>query len=232
MTAGGMLALENVSLTLRGVALIAGLDVSVRADAVTTIMGPSGCGKSSLLAYVCGTLSTSFQARGRVLLNGDDVSSLPPELRRIGILFQDDLLFPHLSVGANLAFGLTPEIRGIARAERIAAALSEAGLAGMEDRDPASLSGGQRARVAVMRALLAEPRALLLDEPFNKLDLPLRARFRQFVLEHTRMRGTPTLLVTHDPADAEAAGGPIVTIGRPSLPSEDTKMAQQRPRPA
>jgi putative thiamine transport system ATP-binding protein len=149
-----------------------------------------------------------------VLLNGLEITDLPPERRRVGILFQDDLLFPHLSVAENLAFGLPAAVTGRqARRQRICAALEEAGLEGFEERDPATLSGGQRARVALLRTLLAEPRALLLDEPFSKLDVALRARIRRFVFEHARAQALPTLLVTHDPADAAAAGGPVIQIG-------------------
>jgi putative thiamine transport system ATP-binding protein len=134
-----------------------------------------------------------------------------PEARRVGIQFQDDLLFPHLSVGGNLAFGLGARVRGReARRKCVEAALAEADLAGFADRDPATLSGGQRARVALMRTLLAEPRALLLDEPFNKLDAQLRDDVRRFVFDHARERELPVLLVTHDEADARAAGGRVL----------------------
>ena len=176
-------------------------------------MGPSGSGKSSLLSHLCGTLAPAFVARGRLWLDGRALDGLPPEQRRLGILFQDDLLFPHLSVGENLAFALPAAVRGrMARRKRVEQALAEADLAGMAARDPATLSGGQRARVALLRTLLAEPRALLLDEPFAKLDLALRERVRRFVLDHARAAGLPSLLVTHDPADAAAAGGPVVTL--------------------
>jgi len=205
--------LHNISLGLGGVELISGLDLTVEGGAVATIMGPSGCGKSSLLAYICGTLSADFTASGNVRVDGTTVNGLPPEARRIGILFQDDLLFPHLSVGDNLAFGLPPYIKGrAARRARIEAALAEAGLASLAERDPDTLSGGQRARVAVMRTLLSEPRTLLLDEPFSRLDATLRERFRSFVFDHARKQAIPTLLVTHDPDDAASAGGRIVEL--------------------
>ncbi len=214
MIADGQLELRRVGLQAGGRVLIAPFDLTVAPGHVATVMGPSGCGKSSLLAYICGTLDPGLQAGGQVLLDGEDVTALPPERRRIGILFQDDLLFPHLSVAENLAFGLPPTLRNRGlRQERIAAALADAGLDDFGDRDPATLSGGQRARVALLRTLLAEPRALLLDEPFAKLDVGLRTRFRHFVFDHVRSNSLPTVLVTHDPADAPACGGPVIQVG-------------------
>ena len=212
---GYRLELQGVALHLNGERLLGPLTLDVGPGEVATIMGPSGSGKSSLLAFLCGMLPPAFTAEGRVLVDGADLAPLPAEKRRIGILFQDDLLFPHLSVGDNLAFGLPPTVRGRSeRTARIAQALAEADLAGFADRDPATLSGGQRARAALMRTLLSEPRLLLLDEPFSKLDAALRARFRTFVFDHARRRGLPVLLVTHDPADAESAAnhGKIVTL--------------------
>ncbi len=193
--------------------VLAALDLHVPPGAVATIMGPSGAGKSTLLAAIIGAAPQGFDVSGRVLLDGRDVSRLPTEARRIGLLFQDDLLFAHLSVGGNLAFALPRAVRGrAARRARIEAALAEAGLAGFAARDPATLSGGQRARVAVMRGLLAEPQALLLDEPFSRLDAELRAQFRGFVFDALRARGLPALLVTHDAEDARAAGGAVIRL--------------------
>lgn len=209
----GALQLKDVTIALSGRRLIADLNLSVAAGEVVTLMGASGSGKSSLLAYICGTLAPAFAARGQVRVDGLEVTTLPPERRRIGILFQDDLLFPHMTVEENLAFGLAPSIRGGERKARVEAALLEAELAGFGGRDPATLSGGQRARVALLRTLLAEPRALLLDEPFNKLDAGLKERLRLFVFDHARERGLPILLVTHDLEDAKAAAGRTFEIG-------------------
>ncbi len=210
----GGLRLERVGAALGVQDLFAEISVEVKPGEIATVMGPSGSGKSTLLSFICGTLDPVFQARGRVIVADDDVTSWPAQRRRVGILFQDDMLFPHLSVGENLAFGLVETVRDrAARREMIVAALAEAELDGFADRDPATLSGGQRARVALMRTLLAQPRVLLLDEPFSKLDAELRDRVRRFVFDHARRRGLPMLLVTHDSADATAAGGPIIAIG-------------------
>jgi putative thiamine transport system ATP-binding protein len=207
------LTLSRVEIAHGARRILGPVSLSVPPGEVVTVMGPSGCGKSSLLALICGSLNPALRGSGRVLLNGEDVSARPPEARHIGILFQDDLLFPHLSVAGNLAFGLPPAVRGrAARRKRIEAALAEADMMSFYDRDPETLSGGQRARIALLRTLLSEPRALLLDEPFAKLDVALRARFRSFVFDHARAQGLPTLLVTHDPQDAADAGGPRLQI--------------------
>ncbi len=208
------LELSGVGISLYGRVLVPPLSLAIDSGRVAVLMGPSGSGKSSLLAHLCGTLDPVFDTVGRATLGGVDLEGLPPERRRVGILFQDDLLFPHLSVAENLAFGLPAEVRGKAgRRQVVERALEDADLGGLGDRDPATLSGGQRARVALMRTLLAEPAALLLDEPFSKLDVALRARFRAWVFDHARRRGLPTLLVTHDPADGAEADGPVIELG-------------------
>ena len=186
---------------------------SVAPGEALTVMGPSGVGKSTLLAFIGGFLGRDFRASGSIFLNGRDVTRLPPEERGIGLLFQDALLLPHLSVAGNLLIGLHRSVRG--RAERraaIQAALAEIGLENFAERDPATLSGGQAARVALMRTLLARPEALVLDEPFSRLDMTLRAQVREIVFAEARKHALPVLLVTHDPADAEAAGGKVAEL--------------------
>ncbi len=210
------LDLRCVSIVIKGRALLQDFNLNVKPGELATIMGPSGCGKSSLLGYICGTLPPNFDASGNLWLDGQDISRLPTEQRRVGILFQDDLLFPHLSVGENLMFALPKtKLTRKARRAKVDDALKEAELEGFADRDPATLSGGQRARVALMRTLLSEPSCLLLDEPFSKLDAELRHRVRRFVFDHMREAGLPAILVTHDKADAEAAGGATISLPYP-----------------
>jgi len=205
------LFLRNVEIS-NGAQPLLTLSHDIAPGQVLTIMGPSGVGKSTLLAYITGTLSADFAASGRIVLDGHDITHAPAHKRHVGILFQDDLLFPHLSVGANLAFGLAPGGTREDRQEKIAEALAEVDLAGFEDRDPATLSGGQKARVALMRMLLSEPCALLLDEPFSRLDTALRAQVRDLVFARAKARSLPVLMVTHDAEDARAAGGKVITL--------------------
>jgi putative thiamine transport system ATP-binding protein len=212
MSPENYLELRGVRIELDGVELLPSMDLWVPAGEVVTVMGPSGAGKSTLLAYICGSLSRNFRASGEVIIEGETITHAPPERRGVGILYQDDLLFPHMSVGENLLFALPRGRSKARRREAAEAALDEAGLAGFFHRDPATLSGGQRARVAVMRTLLSRPRALLLDEPFSGLDAETRGAFRTFVFAHARANHLPTLLVTHDPADARAAAGRIQHI--------------------
>jgi putative thiamine transport system ATP-binding protein len=206
------LELDDLAIALNGAEMLR-LSVRVAPGQVVSVMGPSGSGKSTLLAAVMGTLAPPFAVSGHIRLDGRDVTQLPTEARGIGILFQDPLLFPHLSVGANLAFGLPRRLRRRDRVTAVEAALTEAGLDGFASRDPATLSGGQKVRVALMRTLLAAPRALLLDEPFSSLDADRRAQIRQLVFDRVRAAGLPVLLVTHDAQDAEAAGGPVIRLG-------------------
>ena len=205
------LHLKNVVISKDGNDLL-NVNASIGAGEVLTLMGPSGSGKSSLLAYIGGFLSADLAAKGGVDLNGRDVTQIPPHERKIGILFQDSLLFPHMSVGQNLKFAIPRAYKGGERHAMMQRGLSSVDLNGFEDRDPATLSGGQKARVALVRTLLAQPHALLLDEPFSKLDTDLRQQVRALVFQHAKDNGLPTILVTHDPDDAAAAGGRIIRL--------------------
>lgn len=192
--------------------LIEGLDISVSGGELRLLQGPSGCGKSTLLGVISGAGDSAVRWTGQITLNGVDIASLPAEQRGVGLMFQDGLLFPHMSVGDNLAFGLATRHRRD-RAAHVEAALMAADLTGFADRDPSSLSGGQAARVALMRTLLAEPQALLMDEAFSALDPELRHGFGMFVRDQIRDRQIPALLVSHDPADAVLADGVPVRLG-------------------
>jgi putative thiamine transport system ATP-binding protein len=195
--------------------LFAPLSCTIEAGEIATLSGPSGSGKSSLLAFLCGVLPRGLAGRGQVLLDRADLTALAPQQRGIGILFQDDLLFPHLSVGGNLAFGLrAPEASRRERARLIDDALDAVGLSELAGRDPATLSGGERARVALLRVLLSRPVALLLDEPFARLDDETRSAVRRLVFDEARRRRLPTVLVTHDREDVAAAGGQSFELTR------------------
>jgi putative thiamine transport system ATP-binding protein len=211
MTSG--LTLKTIRIALGGQELLA-IDAHVNAGDILTVMGPSGSGKSSLFAFLAGFLDPVFEASGSVVVNGEDVSRKPAHQRHLGLLFQDPLLFPHMDVTGNLLFALPQSIKGKAqRLDRVDAALTEIGLNGFGQRDPDTLSGGQKARVALLRTLLCEPKALLLDEPFSKLDAGLRTQMRTLVFGTAKRLQLPVVLVTHDEVDAEAAGGAVIRLG-------------------
>ncbi len=207
------LQLRQIAISLAGKLLLS-LSATVRPGEILTVMGPSGSGKSALLSYLGGFLDPAFAASGEILIDGRDLTEISAEKRGAGMLFQDALLFPHLSVGENLMFGLSSTIRGASERRRLVEqALVEIELGDFFDRDPATLSGGQKARVALQRTLLSAPRLLLLDEPFSKLDADLRQQIRDLVFTRTKALKLPVVLVTHDRSDALAAGGQTITIG-------------------
>ena len=212
------LQIKNLQLYRKGELLLS-LDEQITGGEILTIMGPSGSGKSSLLNWLTGTLPNGFNATGEVWLNDKNVSHLPTHLRHIGVLYQDALLFSHLSVAGNIAFSMPQDNKNSAeklnkkqRREKIEQALEQVGLAGMENRHPDNLSGGQQARVALLRTLLSAPKAILLDEPFSKLDTQLRVDTRQLVFEQIRTHKLPAIMVTHDYSDAEAANGKVIHL--------------------
>lgn len=193
--------------------LFRGVNFCVPRGEIVTLMGPSGSGKSTLFSWMAGALSADFQAQGELWLDDRRCDELPTEQRGIGVLFQDALLFDHFSVGQNLLLALPARVAGKARREAVQAALASAGLVHHYHSDPATLSGGERARVSLLRALLAEPRALLLDEPFSRLDSALRASFRAWVFDAVRARNIPAVLVTHDENDIPP-GGQVIALSR------------------
>ena len=199
------LYLQVQSLRSPAAMLVHGLEIAVSAGAVHTLMGASGSGKSSLLAAVCGTLAPTMQFQGAVHVMGRRVDHLPTRARRIALLYQDDLLFAHMTVRENLLFAVAAGPHA-AREAQVAQALEEVELAGFAHADPATLSGGQRARAALARALLSQPQALMLDEPFAKLDVALRQRMRALVFGAVARRGIAAIVVTHDPADIADPG--------------------------
>ena len=180
--------------------LLRDLHIHVPPGVVHTVMGASGSGKSSLLAAVCGTLPDALVFDGTVTLHGVALQSLPTQARRVGILFQEDLLFAHMTVRENLLFALQAGPKA-AREALVAQGLADVEMQAFANADPATLSGGQRGRIALVRALMAQPLALMLDEPFSKLDAALRQRMRELVFGLVRQRQIPALLVTHDLAD-------------------------------
>ena len=206
-----MLQLEDITAGYGDVPLFSRLSLSVARGEMRLIQGASGCGKSTLLGIICGTADATLTWSGDVRLNDRSISALPAEDRRVGLIFQDALLFPHMTVGDNLAFGLAARHRRD-RDTAVADALCVAGLEGFGERDPATLSGGQAARVALMRSLLAEPDALLMDEAFSALDPERRQAFGGFVREQVRLRNIPALLVSHDAGDATFADGTPVRL--------------------
>ncbi|MBH0076564.1 ATP-binding cassette domain-containing protein [Pseudoalteromonas sp. SWYJ118] len=191
--------------------LLLSLNEQVNGGEILTIMGPSGSGKSSLLNWLTGTLPSSFKANGEVWLNGQNIDNTPPHLRHIGVLYQDALLFSHLTVAGNIAFAM-PKGNKKQRLEKIEHALEQVGLKDMGNRHPDNLSGGQQARVALLRMLLSEPKAILLDEPFSKLDSQLRVDTRELVFSQIRDHKLPAIMVTHDHSDADAASGKLITL--------------------
>ncbi|MFQ2635780.1 ATP-binding cassette domain-containing protein [Aeromonas caviae] len=216
-----MLHTSALTLFLDGAPLLTLPPLRVAPGEVLTLMGPSGCGKSSLLAALAGVLPPGGPIRltGDILLGARRLTPLPPQERGVGILFQDDLLFAHLTVADNLMFGMPAHLKGMAaRQTRAREALAEVGLEAQVDKLPGALSGGQKARVSLLRALLAEPRALLLDEPFSRLDKPLRAAFRELVFAQIKALAIPALLVTHDEEDAP---GTILQLIPPVIPEEE-----------
>jgi iron(III) transport system ATP-binding protein len=219
------LAIDDLAHAYAGQPVLAGLSLTLAPGELLAVLGPSGCGKTTLLRAVAGLVEPQ---RGRIAIGGTVVADgsrtlVPVEQRRVGLVFQDYALFGHLSVRANVAFGLPRHEHHL-----VDGLLELVGLAGYGERRPTELSGGQQQRVAVARALAPRPQLMLLDEPFANLDPRLRDDLGLHVRALLRQRGTAGLLVTHDRHDAlgladravlllpDAAGARVGQLGTPA----------------
>ena len=204
------LRLDGLQKHYGAVAAVKGIDLDVAEGELISLLGPSGCGKTTTLRCVAGF---ELPTGGRISFDGADVTMLPPELRDIGMVFQNYALFPHMTVRENLRFGLEMRKTGAAEMERrVGDVMGMVQLAGMEGRYPRQLSGGQQQRVALARALVIEPKLLLLDEPLANLDAKLRDEMRFFIRSLQKRVGITTLYVTHDQAEAMVMSDRIVVM--------------------
>lgn len=202
---------RNLSKTFTDLAVVRGVSFAVEPGQILALLGPSGCGKTTTLRLIAGfeTLDNgTIEIDGQVVAAGK--RSLPPEKRRVGIVFQDYAIFPHLSVAENVGFGLAKR----SRKERVPQMLDFVGLAGLGERMPHELSGGQQQRVALARALAPDPVVLLLDEPFSNLDAALREEMRQEVRRLLKASGTTAVFVTHDQQEALFMGDVVAVMNQ------------------
>ena len=185
-------------------------NLSLESDRIYAIIGPSGVGKSTFLNLIAGFSEISS---GSILWNEQEISDLPPSKRNISILFQDNNLFPHLSVWRNLALAVShwPKISNDDEA-KLHSVISEVGIRGLENRKPSQLSGGQQSRVALARVLLQKNKILLLDEPFAALGPSLKDQMLELIEKIARNRGLLVLMVTHDPADANKIASQTIVV--------------------
>jgi len=202
------LSISGVTRHIAGRDVVDDVSFDVADGELVVIVGPSGCGKSTLLRAIAGL---DPMAAGRVVLDGADVTALPPEKRRIGLVFQDHALFPHRRVEQNIAFGLN-DIDRKARARRVDELLELVRLPGVAKRYPHELSGGEQQRIALARALAPDPAVVLLDEPFASLDPSLRDDVRSDVVEALQLRNAAAVLVTHDREEALALGDRVAVM--------------------
>jgi len=207
------LRLENISVTFDGKRILEDFSTAVAAGHVQAIVGPSGIGKSTVLRVIAGIITPDS---GRVLIDDIDVTSVPIHRRSVGLVFQDNQLFPHLDVAANIGFGLRmAKVPRIDLTQRVNELLELVGLQGFETRRPTSLSGGEAKRVALARALAPRPRILLLDEPLTGLDRELHDRLAHDLRRILTEAGTTTLLVTHDLDEADLLADDVTRLGYP-----------------
>ena len=185
-------------------------NISLEPDKIYAVVGPSGAGKSTFLNLISGFASISS---GTITWNGEEISNLPPAKRSVSILFQDNNLFPHLSVWRNLALAVThwPKISRD-HEEKLKAVMSEVGILGLENRKPSELSGGQQSRVALARVLLQKNKILLLDEPFSALGPSLKDQMLELIKKIAKNKKLLVLMVTHEPADAKKVASQTLVV--------------------
>ena len=205
-----MLEIDSVSVVYDSSQLFANLSLTIKHQEIVALTGPSGSGKTTLLRCIAGLESIST---GSIRLNGQDITNQPAHQRKIGMVFQDNQLFPHLTVGQNVAYSL--KIKRTPKKitdNKVREVLSLVGLTHLIDRTVTNLSGGEAKRVAVARALIAEPQVLLLDEPLTGLDVDLHGRLLEDLSKLLRTRGTTVLHVTHDKAEASAIADRVLDL--------------------
>ena len=207
-----MFVAQNVKLSFSNIPLFAPLNFTIQKGEICLLQSDSGTGKTSLLRWIAGISDKKMYADGKIFLNGKDITSIPAEKRKIGILFSEALLFPHLSVAQNIGFGITSSLTSKERTKLIKSSLAKAGLPRIEKRDPLTLSTGQQARVALLRTLLSEPSLLLLDEPFSNLDKDIRRILVSYVQEEIKRLNIPALMVSHDPRDKAISKNKPITF--------------------
>ena len=199
-----MLELINISLkwnSPKEKPFIKNLNLKINNGNILCVFGKSGVGKSSLINVIAGTNEDKLLFEGEIILNGKILNNIAIEKRKIGLLLQDGALFPHLTVEQNIYFGMNRKLKSKEKLNVINENLKNANMEGFQNRYPHTLSGGQKARIACLRAILSEPKALLLDEPFSSLDPEHRNTFRKFVIDKVKESKIPCLLVTHDETD-------------------------------
>jgi putrescine transport system ATP-binding protein len=206
---------EGVGKHFGGTAAVDHLSLDIQAGEFFALLGPSGCGKTTLLRLLAGFEQPD---QGRILLDGEDISAVPPHRRPVNMMFQSYALFPHLTVAGNVAFGLKQErLPGSEIAARVRDMLALVRLEGLERRKPDQLSGGQRQRVALARALVKRPKVFLLDEPLAALDKKLRAKTQFELMELQRKLGFTFIIVTHDQEEAMTVASRIGVMDRGAL---------------
>jgi len=224
-----MLTLE--SLLIRQDTFVLRADLSLQAGTVAAVIGPSGAGKSTLLNVIAGFFAP---VQGRVLWQGQDITTLPPAKRPISMLFQDNNLFPHLTAAQNVGLGIRPDLRlSQGDEQRVSDALQRVGLDGYGARKPGALSGGQQGRVALARVLVQRRPLILLDEPFAALGPALKAEMLDLVADLARETGATLLMVSHDPFDARRIAPLTILVAEgTALPPQPTDALLDNPPPS